>query len=117
MKDALTEIQFGKGAVKVIGKIIVRQTSPLRLNNGKEIESTLILGRVIGKLTQEFDESLSFCEKIDLDEMWEVDLIIIPRAKYRGSKEGQECLGGLNAAQVLGTNWGNRERYKEKFFP
>lgn len=118
MIDKITEEAYGKGSIRVIGKIILFNQEPYNLN-GKEIKRTVILGCVVGNLAEEKQiNDTNINEKMDLShEMWEVEMIIIPKRKYRGSKEKQESLGGLDAGQILETNWSNRKRYKEQFFP
>lgn len=118
MTDLLAEMAFGKGAIKVLGKILLFNQDSYNLN-GKEIKRTIILGCVVGNLAEKLEiDDTNINEIMDKShEMWEVEMIIIPKRKYRGSKEKQESLGGLDAGQILETNWSNRERYKEQFFP
>lgn len=115
MKNLVAEFGFGEGSVKVIAKIVVLPAASLDNSN---LDRTLIAGVAIGRLNEELptkdhteilDKSLEY-------EMWEGEIIFIPRRKYRGRKPGHSSFAGLRIDQVLVNNWSNPEGWLEKIF-
>jgi len=78
-QDLISEMGYGAGAVRVHGRFIMRPTS----NN-----NVLMAGAIVPKL-------------IEADEMWEVEIIIIPKRKF---KMERKIFEGCRIDQML--TWG-----------
>lgn len=108
-KDILTEMLVGKeGAIKVVGKIVACNQK----------DRTLIAGLVFPKINAPIPKKRE--DEILVDsleyEMWEGEIIFIPRAKYRGRVKNTEQFTGLRIDQVLTSSWGNPNYWLEKIF-
>lgn len=67
---------------------------------------SLLLKSKTKNFTKQLNESV---------EMWEVELIIIPKRKYRINKI-EECYAALTLDQKMCGGWWSRENWKEKIF-
>ena len=118
MSDVLAEMMTGKkGASRCIGKFYIMPTS----NEIKNMPLTMIAGAVVlpegGKLVSKENEE--YCE------MWECEIIIIPKRKY-SSKIGKpeekvdgafgHVYCGYRVDQVLGSDFGNPNNWGREYF-
>ena len=119
-------LDFGEGAINVLGKLMLADQPPVNMKDPTDpkgeklvdLKRTLVGGLLIGDLTTPLPEKSSPEEDIDLAwEMWEVEMIIRPRRKYRGTNEGYESFGDLRLDQILTSDWVDRKRYKYQIFP
>lgn len=102
-KDVLTEMQYGKGAIKTCGKILL-------YHGGKSPEGfdmTRIFGVVADDLMSKVPKK-KYCK----GEMWECELIIIPIKKFTNNKEEQFSI--LSLDQQLASAWGNKESWEKE---
>lgn len=74
-KDPIAEMQCGNGAIKVAARIILQQQG----KNPKGLDVSLILGIVLSPDTL-------FTKTIKGHEMWECEMILIPKRKLRSGK-------------------------------
>jgi len=119
MSDFMAEMLTGqKGAVKTICKLVTcRACSSIK-------NSTLILGLSVDDLNDEIPRGspndIEMSGKIIANsleyQLWEGEIILLPRRKYRGRKSGREQLSGLMANQILTSNWGDTDAWLEKIF-
>ena len=113
--DVMAEMLTGeKGAIRCIGKFYI---SP----RGNEIDGmplVMIAGAAVspcgGKLVSPENEGHA--------EMWECEIIIIPKRKYSGKLESRRVGGaayayeGWRVDQVLCAQYGNPEQWGRKYF-
>ncbi len=107
--DAISEMITGeKGAVKCIGKFYIMPTS-------KEIKGmplTLVAGSVVspcgGKLVLPENERYS--------EMWECEIIIIPKRKFSGTDGTFHPFLGYRIDRVLTSNFGDPNMWGKEYF-
>lgn len=115
MKDIIIEMQYGEGAVRVIGKVLLMNTSPTKIKS-EEVNRMIIGGCIIGDLLdlnrERDDVDLKRCQSI---EMWEGKIIFIPTAKYRNNKV-EPCFHGFKLNQMFRSAWSQAMYWKEKFF-
>jgi len=115
----ITELQYGDGAVKVIGKILVQETESSAAKSLKVEVGNLIAGVVItseGKSLLSRSKTKGVTKQINEGlEMWEVELVIIPKRKYRRNKT-ETCFAALTLDQKMSGGWWSRENWKEKIF-
>ncbi len=101
MHPYLLKEVFGEHAISAIGKLVMmgahRATGDAEQYGG----ATAIAGVVIPDLVTDTDQH----------EMWECEIIIIPRRKYRGFD-----VPNCRIDQVLASNYGDPERWAEKVF-
>ena len=98
--DVLTEWEHGPGAVRMPAKLVLRPS-------GKDDGFTQIglWGSAMSHVG-----SLVLPENEDRWEMWECEIIIIPRRKYSGRlPNGKTAFGGMRADQMLCGGFGIRE--------
>jgi len=117
-KDVLSEMLTGeKGAVRCIGKFYI---SP-RMSEIEGMPLVMIAGAVVspegGKLVLPENEEHA--------EMWECEVIIIPRRKYSGMFDnrrdqrfgsGKWAYEGYRVDQVLCSNYGDPEAWGDEYF-
>ncbi len=109
-QDVLTEMLVGeKGAVRCIGKLYI---SP-RTGEIEGMPLVLIAGAVVspegGKLVLPKNEGHA--------EMWECEIIIIPKRKYSGMYDtGKWAYEGYRVDQVLCGDYGNPESWGDEYF-
>lgn len=102
-KDVLTEMQYGKGAIRTIGKILLYP-----MNKSEEgFDMTKIAGAVVDNLISDVPKK-KYCKS----EMWECELIIIPIRKFINNKE--RAWDGLDIDQQLASAWGSRESWEKE---
>lgn len=118
MVDQRTEWAHGSGAVKTVGKIIVTERGPsedIGVETGNVVIGVVIAPDGKGLLSRVYRDDVSQMDMEESVEMWEVEMIIIPKRKYR--KHSPEEFVGLNAAQMLSSAWWSRSAWKEQIFP
>ena len=117
-KDFLAEMLTGKkGAVNCVGKLYIMPTS----NEVKEMPLVMLAGAVVSpegyKLVSKENEK--YCE------MWECEIIIIPKRKYSSEIDKPEekidgTLGhvycGYRVDQVLASDFGNPKNWGKEYF-
>lgn len=119
MADWLTEWGYGGGAVKLVGKLLIQETvrEPAKALGVKT--ANLIAGVLItdnGDSLLSGDKFRKHVKQIDAGlEMWEVELIIIPKRKYRFNKS-EHCYAAMTIDQKLTGSWWSRESWKEQIF-
>lgn len=115
MSDVLSEMEFGKGAIRTVGKVIMG-----RYNDFEGKPTVLVLGRVftgeevVKPLTKEQKKATEGWILQDEDEMWEGEIVFIPHRKYKCNKE--QGWKSLEAGQKLASAWGSPENWKFKIF-
>lgn len=118
-KDIISEMLTGeKGSVKCIGKFYIMPT----MSEVENMSLVMVAGAVVspcgGKLVLPENEKYS--------EMWECEIIIIPKRKYSGtygtSKREQRfgitnhAFGGYRVDQVLAGNYGDPKAWGREYF-
>lgn len=106
-KDFLQEMQYGEGAIKVPAKFMLF---------GRGDEGCIILGGLFENLL-DYYEGKGVDPLADLEEsieMWVGHIILIPGYKFRRS--GDPDFVGLSFEQIMASDWGKAERWKEKLF-
>lgn len=104
-KDILTEWEYGEGAIKMAGKFLMLRRE----------KRSIILGVVLESLHTSDSKKLTDIKKIDEGvEMWESEIILIPRRKYGYNIE--KCFGALTPDQMLASEWGNPENWNKRIF-
>lgn len=123
MAKKLAEIQYGDGAVSVVGKILVQETGSECLKAFKQVKveiGNLIAGVLIAQdgktLLSRIPAPIEDRKLEEGLEMWEVELIIVPKRKYRINKAETE-FANLKMDQKLCGAWWGRENWKEQIFP
>ena len=115
MKDIVTEMLFGEGAFKVLAKIVLIPTNNHDLEHFPDAKITAIGGAIA--TFKNFPVSKG---SLDHMEMWECDLIIVPRKKYashkKGKKEAHYRYAGYSMSQILSTNYGDPENWGDEYF-
>lgn len=99
-KDVLTEWQYGDGAIKLAGKFLMLRRE----------KKSIILGGVLESL-----HSLDPKKLNDGVEMWETEIILIPRKKYAHNNT-EACFASLTPDQMLASGWGNPENWDKTIF-
>lgn len=102
-KDVLTEMQYGKGAIKTCGKIL--------LYPGGKSPDGFDMTRIFGAVADDLMSNTTK-KKHCKGEMWECELIIIPIRKFINNKEEQWDV--LSLDQQLSSAWGNRESWEKE---
>ena len=115
MKDVLAEMMTGeKGSVRLPGKLYIMPTAGI-IAGGK---SVLIAGVVVLPP----GESLVLPENEKNSEMWETEIILIPKRKYSSFPKGRKpkdfippfC--GWRVDQVLAGRFGDPESWEREYF-
>lgn len=116
-KDILIEMMTGhKGAFKTIAKLITYPTSPKHLNR------TLLAGVSVELLNETLteedrEEGISLPKNCREFQMWECEIIILPRRVYQGlGDKAPESFRGLRIDQILRSNWSDPEIWEKKIF-
>lgn len=109
MKDFISEMQYGEGAVKVPAKVLLVNQS--REIEGKKIDRVMIGGVAIGDLLDEKRDNDNLDHSI---EMWSGEIIFIPRSKHRNNNT--ECFRGMRIDQMLTGFWQDEKYWDEKIF-
>ncbi len=119
MKDVMAEMLVGEeGAIRCIGKFYIMPSS----GEIEEMPKILVAGVVVspegGKLVSKENEGYA--------EMWEAEIIIIPKRKYSGTlteKRGNRFkdetyhpYSGYRIDQVLVSDFGNPEVWGPEYF-
>jgi hypothetical protein len=110
-EDYFTEMLTGeKGSVRGIGKFII---SP----RNNEIDG-LPLIMVAGAAVFPEGKTLVLPENKEYSEMWECEIIIIPRRKYSGKIGGRKlhAFSGSRIDQILCSNYGSPEAWGKKYY-
>ena len=113
MKDLLTEMMFGEGAIKVAGKIVLLPKG-ITKRGSKKLHRTLIGGMLItpaGLLVKK--------ESNDMHEMWECEFIIIPKKKYAPhDKDGKPVyqFAGYTLDGILTDGFADPENWGDEYF-
>lgn len=110
MKDDISEVQYGEGAVKVPAKVLVVNQS--KEIGGKEIKRVMIGGVAIGDLLDEKRDKKNISHGI---EMWEGEIVFIPKSKYRKNNT-EPCFHGMQLDQMLMGSWQDGKYWDEKIF-
>lgn len=116
--DYLTEMLTGeKGAVRCIGKFII---SP-RNQKIEEMPLHLIAGSAVCPTGL-----MVLPENAKYNEMWECEIILIPKRKYSGLIKGikgnsgdnvfDHAFSGCRIDQILCSNFGSPESWGKKYF-
>ena len=112
-EDLISELTYGKGAIKVVSKSMV-----IAVSSAGEFERTAVLSIVVGNLLSEYKKGAFILEKLyDPEkefEMWEGETILIPCRKYMDFNE--ERLTGLRFDQILTTSWTDIRSWDRKIF-
>ncbi len=109
--DVIAEQIVGqKGAVRCVGKIVLGR-------RGGEIagmQGVMIIGQVVSPE----GGTLVLPENEGYDEMWECELIIMPRRKYSAHTYGKldYAYNGYRADQILCADFGNPKCWGDKYF-
>lgn len=112
MKDILTEIEHGKGAIKLPAKFIIEKGWNIEIN-GVNLKKIMVLGVVMSK--EDIIEPRKKTKELQDDsEMWEGEVIFIPKRKFKENKEDGWI--GLRADQKLCSGWGDSKNWKHKIF-
>lgn len=113
-KDKVTEMEFGEGAIRTVGKFLIQEASTSGENPvypGRRM--TLVCGIVVEPLlSKEKHNNADY--KFEEEEMWEGEIILIPKRKYIDNKV--ENRRGLRIDQKLLGSWGQSECWKKKIF-
>ena len=99
MADTLTELTYGEGAVKIPAKVVMYRSGKNRI-----VFFGIALPDITDPATPE-DEP---------DEMWEGQIIFIPKRKYRRSTNPSFKNAPIDGKMVK--NWSSPKFWKEKFF-
>ena len=115
MIDALAEMMTGeKGAVRVAGKLYIMPTATT-IAGGKGI---LVAGVVVIPP----GESLVLPENEKFSEMWETEIILIPKRKYSSFPKGRvpkdfiPPFNGWKVGQVLAGRFGDPKSWEREYF-
>ncbi len=100
-QDWITKSMHGDDAVHTVGKLVMMGGN----RNDPKVQKIGGMTCVFGLLVPDLVPTT------DAHEMWECDVIIIPRRKYRGWIEP-----GARVDQMLTGNFGDPELWDEKFF-
>ena len=122
MSDKLAEMEYGEGAVRAFGKILMLERSPyegeakrLGVELGNLIAGVVMTRDGKGLLSRSRDKDVVNTNFDESLEMWEVELVIIPKRKFRRNTE--EDFATLEVNQMLAGAWWTRESWKEQIFP
>ena len=111
-QDKITEWEFGEGAIKTIGKFLIQETSGENPIDNKQ-RMTLICGLIPESLLIKptKDSHQSYKESC---EMWEGEIILIPKRKY--TENNEEGFWALKIGQKLLGLWGHAKYWKKQIF-
>lgn len=98
--DIITEFEFGKGAIKTCGKFLIQEVP------GRK---TLVAGLLVESLISDTKSKEGSCE------MWEGEIIFIPKRKYIQNKT-EKNFWALGIDQKLLGYWGHAKYWKKKIF-
>lgn len=119
MKDLISEWEYGKGAVKVVGKILVQNACCSGIEESNIENANLILGVVVapdGKSLLSLKKDKDPIKNLESSvEMWEVELIIIPKKKF-SHHTAEKDFYALRADQKLCSPWWQGKFWKKKIF-
>ena len=101
MRDYIVKEMFGEHAISAIGKLVMMGAHRATGDANEYGGATAIAGVIIPDLVPDTGQH----------EMWECEIIIIPRRKYRGFD-----VPNCRLDQLLASNYGNPERWAEKVF-
>lgn len=113
MKDVLTEMTYGEGAIRVYGKIVLLPKGILNTDS-RELHRTLVGGMLINP-----SDPLVRKESGDLHEMWECEFIIIPKKKYAPhDKNGKRVyqFAGYDLGGILTSGFAEPENWGDEYF-
>ena len=100
--DLITEQMFGEGAIRLEEvRMVVSGRHPEQIK-GQKINKMLLMGCALTPLDILGDD--------DSNQMWECEVIIIPRKKFR------KGFMGHRADQILADNFASEERWEEEIF-
>ena len=103
--DLIAEMMFGEGAIRCYGKFIMRPQNAQNKNLEKiDTPCTLMAGVMFPCVTDGPPDWE--------DEMWEVEVYIVPKKKYIHKKEGQ--FRGYRIDQLLTGGFADPEKWDEK---
>lgn len=114
-KDTVTEWEFGKGAIRTTGRFLMSEAAGSSREGGPRM--TLVAGLVTDPLLSKPDrktESITSKTMEESCEMWEGEVIFIPRRKYIENVE--KGFFALKIDQKLLGLWGHAKYWKKKIF-
>ncbi len=113
MRDLITEMAYGEGAIRVGGKIVLLPKGTVNVDS-RELYRTLIGGMLITPT-----EPLVREESGGLHEMWECEFIIIPKKKYGPhDKDGKRVyqFAGYDLGGILTNGFAEPENWGDEYF-
>ncbi len=114
-KDALTEHEFGKGAIRAIGKCLMCRRHDFEGNKITLFAGVIVTkDEIVSPLNRKQKKETKDFVMQDDDELWEGEFIFIPRVKYKCNKE--QGWKGLEISQKLASAWGTVENWVFKIF-
>jgi hypothetical protein len=115
MNDPLTEMIVGKeGAIRLVGKFYIMPTATTHAG-GKAV---LMAGVVVLPP----GESIVLPENEQYSEMWETEIILIPKRKYSSFPKGKKPkdffppFAGWRVDQVLAGKFGDPKSWEREYF-
>lgn len=109
MGDVLTEMEHGEGAIRMPAKLVLKP-------DGAPNDDGLMTIGLWGAAASGFGQ-LVLQENEDKWEMWECEIIIIPRRKYSGTRnDGSTAFAGKRADQMLVGNYHLPECWGPKYY-
>lgn len=113
-RDFLAEMLCGEGAVRVIGKVVLMpQTDRVDAGSYSDVAKTAVFGAVVSP------NHLIIEENLGCHEMWEGELILLPKRKYSscdGNGNIVTKFRGYRIDQILCDTFGDAESWGRKYW-
>lgn len=101
MKDVITEMNFGEGAVTIPAKLVIRHVDNKSLMEGTKphcvqvIVGVTVTPQPLGEHEWAWEGQEQPEAPYMQDEMWECDIIVLPKRKYHGTEMKGNSLNGI----------------------